>query len=42
MQVGALSRVELAEQTALSNTTITNLTAELMEQGIIFEPEPTF
>ena len=34
---GAISRVQLAEQTSLSNTTITNLTAELIEQGIIVE-----
>lgn len=31
------SRVNLAEQTALSKTTITNLVAELMEQGVIAE-----
>jgi predicted NBD/HSP70 family sugar kinase len=31
------SRVNLAEQTALSKTTITNLVAELMAQGIIAE-----
>lgn len=33
------SRVQLAEQTALSKTTITNLIAELMEQGIVVEDE---
>lgn len=32
-----LSRVELARETGLSNTTISNLTAELLEQGIIIE-----
>lgn len=32
-----LSRVQLAKRTGLSNTTITNLVAELMEQGIIVE-----
>lgn len=34
---GSISRVQLAKQTNLSNTTITNLTAELIEQGIIVE-----
>ena len=34
-----ISRVELAQKTALSTTTITNLTAELLEQGIIVEVE---
>ena len=34
---GSISRSELAKQTNLSNTTITNLTAELIEQGIIVE-----
>ncbi len=33
----SISRSELAKQTNLSNTTITNLTAELLEQGIIRE-----
>jgi glucokinase-like ROK family protein len=38
-----LSRVQLAQRTNLSNTTITNLVAELMEQGVLAEecdPEP--
>ncbi len=34
---GQVSRVELAERTSLSTTTITNLTAELLAQGIIVE-----
>jgi glucokinase-like ROK family protein len=34
---GQVSRVELAKKTALSTTTITNLTGELLEQGIIVE-----
>jgi len=34
-----LSRVELAQNTGLSNTTITNLTAELLDQGIIVEED---
>jgi predicted NBD/HSP70 family sugar kinase len=33
----SLSRVQLAKQTNLSNTTITNLVAELIEQGIASE-----
>ncbi len=32
-----ISRVELSQRTALSSTTITNLTAELLEEGIIQE-----
>ena len=32
-----LSRVQLAERTGLSNTTITNLVAELFDQGLITE-----
>lgn len=36
---GPLSRVQLAEQTTLSNTTITNLTAELLELEIIREED---
>jgi predicted NBD/HSP70 family sugar kinase/biotin operon repressor len=36
---GHVSRVELAEKLSLSNTTITNLTAELLEQGIIIEEQ---
>ena len=34
-----ISRVELAKQTELSTTTITNLTAELLKEGIILEQE---
>lgn len=34
---GHVSRVELAENLSLSNTTITNLAAELLDQGIIVE-----
>lgn len=34
---GSISRIQLARHTNLSNTTITNLTAELIEQGIIVE-----
>jgi glucokinase-like ROK family protein len=34
-----VSRVELAERLSLSNTTITNLTAELLEQEIILEEQ---
>lgn len=37
LQDGALSRVELARKLDLSTTTITNLTGELLEQGIITE-----
>lgn len=33
----SLSRVQLAKHTKLSNTTITNLVAELIEQGIVSE-----
>ena len=33
----SISRSQLAEQTGLSNTTITNLTSELIDQGIIYE-----
>jgi predicted NBD/HSP70 family sugar kinase len=36
-----LSRVELARQISLSTTTITNLTAELLEDGIIVEEKST-
>lgn len=39
-----ISRVELARQTSLSSTTITNLTSELLADGIIIEedsPQPT-
>jgi glucokinase-like ROK family protein len=38
---GSLSRVQLARKTHLSTTTITNLIAELLEQGIVTEEEPT-
>ncbi len=34
-----LSRVQLAQRTDLSNTTITNLISELLEQGIVSEVE---
>lgn len=34
---GRVSRVQLAKKTALSTTTITNLIAELIEQGIVVE-----
>ncbi len=34
---GQASRVQLADQTALSNTTITNLVSELLEHGILIE-----
>ena len=34
-----LSRIQLAERTNLSNTTINNLITELMEQGIVAEKE---
>ncbi|MGD8603445.1 MAG: ROK family transcriptional regulator [Anaerolineales bacterium] len=37
----SMSRVEIAEKLSLSNTTITNLTAELIEQGIIVEEQIT-
>ncbi|MCJ7659817.1 MAG: ROK family transcriptional regulator [Anaerolineales bacterium] len=37
LQEGPISRVELAEKHSLSNTTITNITFELLEQGIIIE-----
>ena len=40
LHAGQLSRVELAERTSLSSTTITNLTSELLEGGIVVE-EPT-
>ena len=40
---GAVSRVRIAQLTGLSTTTITNLVAELLEQGIVSEdgPEPS-
>jgi glucokinase-like ROK family protein len=39
LQGGLVSRVELAESLSLSNTTITNLTAELLENEIIAEDQ---
>lgn len=36
---GLISRVGLAEKLSLSNTTITNITSELLDQGIIKENE---
>ena len=36
---GPISRVELAEKLSLSNTTITNLISELLDQGIILEEQ---
>jgi DNA-binding Lrp family transcriptional regulator len=39
LQDGPISRVELAEKLSLSNTTITNLISELLDQGIILEEE---
>jgi predicted NBD/HSP70 family sugar kinase/biotin operon repressor len=39
LQDGQISRVELAEKLSLSNTTITNLISELLDQGIILEEE---
>jgi len=39
LQDGQVSRVELAEKLSLSNTTITNLTSELLDQGIILEEQ---
>lgn len=36
---GATSRVRIAQLTGLSTTTITNLVAELLEQGIVIEEE---
>ena len=38
----SLSRVQLAKRTTLSNTTITNLVAELMELGIVSEEGENF
>jgi glucokinase-like ROK family protein len=40
LRQGAVSRVQLADLTGLSRTTITNLIAELVEQGIVVEDEP--
>jgi glucokinase-like ROK family protein len=37
-----LSRVQLAQKTSLSNTTITNLIAEMMDQGIVTEEGTQF
>jgi predicted NBD/HSP70 family sugar kinase len=39
LQDGPISRVELAEKLSLSNTTITNLMSELLDQGIILEEQ---
>jgi predicted NBD/HSP70 family sugar kinase/biotin operon repressor len=39
LQCGMDSRVELAEKLSLSTTTITNLTSELLDQGIIMEEQ---
>ena len=39
LHTDSISRVQLAKQTNLSNTTITNLTAELIAQGIIVEAD---
>jgi glucokinase-like ROK family protein len=39
LQDEQLSRVELAEKLSLSNTTITNLTSELLEQDIVLEEQ---
>lgn len=36
-----LSRIQLAKKTNLSNTTITNLVAELIEQGMVSEDRPS-
>ncbi|PWH16724.1 MAG: hypothetical protein DDG60_03600 [Anaerolineae bacterium] len=36
-----LSRIQLAQKTNLSNTTITNLVAELIEQGMVSEDRPS-
>ena len=38
---GCISRVELARQTQLSSATVTNLTSEMIESGIVAEVEPT-
>lgn len=37
LQDGPISRVELAEKLSLSNTTITNLISELLDEGIVLE-----
>lgn len=37
LQDGPISRVELAEKLSLSNTTITNLISELLDEGIVIE-----
>lgn len=37
LQEGPISRVELAEKHSLSNTTITNITSDLLDQGIVIE-----
>ncbi|MGC9398789.1 MAG: ROK family transcriptional regulator [Anaerolineae bacterium] len=40
LQHGTLSRVRLAQMTGLSSTTITNLVAELLEEGLVTEEGP--
>ncbi len=39
LHAGSISRVQLAERTALSNTTITHLIDDLLAQGIVVEDE---
>jgi predicted NBD/HSP70 family sugar kinase len=39
LRYGNLSRMRLAQMTGLSNTTITNLTAELLRQGVVIEDD---
>ena len=39
LQEGQTSRVQLAHKSSLSSTTITNLTSELLDQGIITDKE---
>jgi len=39
LRAGVISRAQLAERTALSNTTITHLIDELLNQGIVVEAE---
>lgn len=41
LQSGSISRVELAERTGRSRALVTNITAELIEQNIIWEKEIT-
>ena len=40
LHTGTASRVQLSKHTNLSNTAITNLTAELIDQGIVVETGP--